>query len=532
MIKPLTLALTISIFACLVACETAIAAPPIKAEDGIAVMDKARSIQNSRGFDAAYAYLNSLLARNPKDGRAIAAYGLLKNEQGKFGECREYLTKALSLHKAGQPQQMLQQLYIVRAFANAVLKHNSEALSDIENARILNDKNVEVYHIRGRVKFFAGDYKGAIPDFQRGMKVDAHDCMRGLAACYEKVGQLQKARFWHDKLCSENSTFENLSERRRFCFEQGDQIQAAEDARRCVELRPDDKQMRYALIASLYSLDKGAEAGVAVLDALERFPQDENLIRWKLRIDVALKKNKESLAAVKKLLKKHPSEPELIELHAMILRNLNRYEEAIAEFQKASRYREPDSRVLISRAQCYELSEQYSLAAEDLAKLYQLTLSREFISEAGQCWLSRGDYKRAVNTFAIALDPKSPGEPLKGRFLRDLYSGQAHAYLRLKQYEQARECATKALAIDPLHTVAHAVRAAANGNLGKVDDAIADWSQAIKRRRDFTYAYAERAKLYDLKKLPELAQRDRDKMRTLSKGLETDMFPASDMLRN
>lgn len=532
MIKPLTLASTISILVCLTLGEVATAVPNEKRHDALAVITKALSLKSGTDYDAAYNYLDTLLKRDPKDGAAIAAYGLLKNEQGKFLECRDYLNKAISLHNSGQPLSTIQQLYIVRAFANAALKNKKEALADVEKARLINDKNGEVYHIRGKIKTAFGDYKDAIPDLEKGLQAAPRDSMFTLAHNNEKISQFNKAREWLDKLCSAYPTAQNLAERRRFCFNRGDFNQAAEDARRCLELNPEDKQMRLAYIVALYTLGRNKEAGAAAQQALARNPNDDDVLRWKLKADIALGRGKEPLAAVTQLLKKHPSDPELIELHAMTLRNLTRYEEAIAEFQKASRYREPDSRALLSRAHCYQLSEQYALAAEDLAKLYQLTLNRDLIVEAGQCWVSRGDYKRAIDTLAIAIDPKSPGKPLSNTSLRNLYTSQAHAQLRLKNYEQARESATKALSLNPNHTAAYSVRADANAKLGKVDDAIADWSQAIKRRRDFTYAYAERAKLYDLKKMPELAQKDREKMKTLSKGLENDMFPSVDRFRD
>jgi tetratricopeptide (TPR) repeat protein len=501
-------------------------------------VESLRNVKRAREFAAANKYneavkvLESYLRKHPRDLENLVYLGLLNNDRGDYAQSREHLTKALSYSNGGKDIAVIQQVYIVRAFANSKLKNKAEAYADIEKATSINAKNVEVYHIRGLIDQTFGNYKSAMINLERGLQPGSDGSYLALSRCADKLKLYDKQEQWLDKLCREFPTRDYLNERRGFYAKHGKMSLAVRDALECLKLKPYEREMHDFTISALCQLNDYDGAADAVARAIVCFPKDREFKRLRARIQLLKGEVNGAVVELKKLLKAHPDDPDLIERLAIALRKQCRYEESIVEFQKASRIREPNDEVRGERAECYRLAEQYSLAALDYKVLYQHTLSRTFILQAGQAWLSMGEYKKALDTFALAIDDKGVGHPLNDKAKISLYASQALANLRLDHYEQAVAAASKAIALNPHHLMSHFYRGQANAKLGKLDAAIADMTETIKIRPDVAIAYDERAKLYDRKKQFDLARRDRLRMSVLSKKLESDVFPEVPAVRN
>lgn len=467
--------------------------------------------------------LDAYLAIHPNDPEALAQRGFLDNPDN-FKSCKRYLTRALAVTKGGAGIGEIQQVYIVRAYANSGLGLKDEALADIEKARQIAPDNPEVYHIRGGIKERFKMHAEAFADLEKAATGDPRNrfCLEqviGLAALLHKQDKQLK---WLNKVVELFPSFETYRDRSSFYSAVGNFKLAASDAVKSLELRPEDiKAYDFAFNAVLRSGDdRGAER---ILErARARFPKDKGFRVSEAGLKLTQKKFDKALALYNELAIEYQDDPFLHEQIGIIYRDKQRYEEALEHFKVAAKFREPVETALAKRAECYRLAEQYAEAARDFTQMYSKTSNRIYIVDAGDCWLHNGSYKRALSTFEIALN-NGPAKPLSGVGLAKVYADQAHCHLRLGDAEKSRVLATKSIAIKPNLMEAILVRSQANTQLKRLDEAIADLTMAIKLQPDFAVPLEERAKLYDLTNQPELARQDRIRLANYSRSVEREL---------
>lgn len=474
--------------------------------------------------------LHEFLLKHPNEPNAHVRHGYLDNEYGDYASALDHMNKAIALtDRAGTGLLFPQQVFIVRAFANFNLNKTNAAYADINHAiKMSNSTNAEAFYIRGIINRKYGKTKAALADFERGATLaPSHEsCVRAAADMAGNLKLYRKQQEWLDKLVSKFPTAENLWARSQFHAVHGDMRQAIADIRRCIELDPADKKSYIFACDALNSMSDFRKSAAVAKQGIERFPDDFEL--RKREADSLLRLGDFSTAhkLFKRLVKTHPDDPFVRERYAMVLRKEGRYEESYAEFKKAKTLREPDFDVLINSAQAARFAEQYRDAAMDYTRAYQITSDRTLIVDAALCWLSTGDYKKALATLDIALDPKAAGKVLDSKKLVQLHTIQSQCFFHLTQFEKSRVAATQAIALDKDSFMAYVYRAQANGGLKLIDEAIVDLTQAIRLRPDFAVPYRERARLYEMKNKPDLAQKDRNKLKALSSSLEKDVFPS------
>jgi len=490
-----------------------------------AVIKQAERLNVSGKTAEAYKLIDKYIEAHPKDADAYAWHGIMDNEHRKPQQCLDYLTKALQLSKGGKSLHLYQQVYIVRAYANMNLNRKNEAYADIEKARQINESNAEVFHIRGYINEHYGKLKQAFADYERGAPGHAI-CMERAATLADQLKLWDRRGYWLDQVCKIAPTFDRLNQRRVFQAQHGKMELAVEDAHRLLDMQPENREMHAFLVEALSQLGRYKDGIDAANIALKRFPGDLNFETKRADLELLSMHYDEAAKQYKKLLKKHPADAHLLEQYAVALRFQGRYEEAVVQFEKAAGIRNPDVPVLAIRAEAYRHSEQFKKCGDDYKQLYQKTSDRTYIVDAAQSWLSLGDYTKALKMFELALSEKGQGKPLSRSRVVHAYTCEAQCYLLTKQYQKSVERADKALSLGKGTLAALFCRSEANTKLGNYDAAIADLSEAIKLRPRLASSYHLRAKIFELKKMPEMAERDRKKASTLSRSLESDVFPS------
>ncbi|WP_313894346.1 tetratricopeptide repeat protein, partial [Psychrobacillus sp.] len=76
---------------------------------------------------------------------------------------------------------------------------------------------------------------------------------------------------------------------------------------------------------------------------------------------------------------------------------------------------------------------------------------------------------------------------------------------------------TKAIEINPEYALAYNNRGSAYGNLGKYEEAVADYTKAIEISPEYAHAYNNRAKVYEKLGNNEAGDFDRQKYNELFK---------------
>lgn len=98
-------------------------------------------------------------------------------------------------------------------------------------------------------------------------------------------------------------------------------------------------------------------------------------------------------------------------------------------------------------------------------------------------------FNKGLYNDIIALLPDEVLEKLNNA---DLYARLAWTYIRLDDYDNAFECANKAIAIDPENALGYRQRGVALHIKGEYDKSFADFNKAIELKKDFAEAYYSR----------------------------------------
>ena len=128
-------------------------------------------------------------------------------------------------------------------------------------------------------------------------------------------------------------------------------------------------------------------------------------------------------------------------------------------------------------------------------------------ADRGNELVTRGKYREAITEYsnAIAADPK----------YAKAYAFRGNTYLRFKEYDQALQDAEAALKLDPTLEDPYNTRGIVLGQ-GKQQQAIADFTEAIRLNpRQFAY-YSNRAWAYNLNKEYLKALADCDQALTMT----------------
>jgi len=205
---------------------------------------------------------------------------------------------------------------------------------------------------------------------------------------------------------------------------------------------------------------------------------------------------------------------------AVALSQQRRHEEAIAKCDEAIRLKPDYAQAYCHRGGCYISLGRLDKALEDLNTAIKLDATNAAaFSNRGAAYKRKGQLDLAIADFtkAIELNPmdaryyNNRGLAYHGKRLYDLaladydkalelrpgyviaYKGRALAHLGKKDYERALEDLDKAIELNPRYPTAYRARAHVLGLMGREEEVIANWSQAVKYMRNWPEALTKLA---------------------------------------
>ncbi|MEW5705293.1 MAG: O-antigen ligase family protein [Actinomycetota bacterium] len=143
------------------------------------------------------------------NGRFYDNYGLCLERFGVGLQDRNLIEKAVAIYNAGkefEPREGDHYIFLASALSKLITSPQDEnAKRTIEAARSglkIRPYSVAAREILGNVLFFQGKYKDAIKNYELALTLDPTDpsTNKGLARCYEKLGDSDKAREYYEKL--------------------------------------------------------------------------------------------------------------------------------------------------------------------------------------------------------------------------------------------------------------------------------------------------------------------------------------------
>ncbi len=129
-------------------------------------MVKAQSELEQKDTIAGLKWIDTVLAKNPKEGNAWSFKGRYAMQQEQFTLADSCLTRAIET----MPNDF--ELYVVRAQARHALGLFSKAIADYDHTIQLQPKHFVAHYNRGLLRSFVGDLNRAIEDFDFVIKVE------------------------------------------------------------------------------------------------------------------------------------------------------------------------------------------------------------------------------------------------------------------------------------------------------------------------------------------------------------------------
>ena len=399
----------------------------------------------------------------PDSDIGYVCMGVIKFLNREYEPAVKYFDKAIKI-KADSLQ-----AYERRAICYIHLGRHDLALADWGKAIELGTKHMDVYSNRGFFYMKKGDYELAIRDYTRAIGFnpnsgDMNYYNRGFA--YAKKGELDKA------LADLNKAIELNPEKSDHFNERGviylddkeDFDKAIADFTKAIELAPqkaysyDNRGMAYAL---------KYETDLALADFNRAIELDGAIASFYKHRGLAYNDKKEfgpALADLTKAIKLDPKDVELYQRRGAIYRNKKEFDNALVDLNKAINLDSKDGVNFNQRGMIY---------------LYD-----------------KGDVGKAIADFdnAIALNNK----------LADAYYNRGMANIRQRKLKSAIDDFTMIIEMNStgsnVREVSYMKRGETYYQLGQLDLALADYTQAIKINPKSALAYNNRGFVYDAKK--------------------------------
>lgn len=485
-------------------------------------MAKSGKLNESRDF------LTKYLVEHPNCPNALVELGLKENLSADFKSCREHMAKALALTNGGKGIEYVTPAYVVKGFANGNLGNYTEALQDLEHARVLSPNYSEVFHIRGNILLKQGKKKAAFADYQRAVELGSTDpeILRALKRLSIEFGNTKLEKQCLDLLLSKApGDFDAWMLAADWETKNGNHKAAVKDAQRALALRPGDYPIQLTLIR--FMINAGDFAGAEILrkKLLAQKPNDLEPIKVMAAALIAKNQFKAAASLAETEVAKHPSNPELLELLANCYRRLGRSEDTITQFEKAAALKQPDATTMIAAAESYVSMEEHEKALKLFLKASTQCKDPALFVNIARCHVALKQFDKAKAALAKATQELEKLDP-ESRNLLAAYNLQARCELDQKNYLKARDIASRVLLRWKDDFTAHCTRANANKYLHNYREGIEDLTFAISKHPDFPLLYQERANFYEAINDKQNASRDRHTSQKLTRKVESDLFPS------
>jgi tetratricopeptide (TPR) repeat protein len=236
------------------------------------------------------------------------------------------------------------------------------------------------------------------------------------------------------------------------------------------QLEPDRPAVRYSAGMTLFRIGRYEEAKQELEKAIELQPTSEEATRLLGRVLMRQGRIEDGLAQFNKALAIRPNSVLLHTEMGLALYNESRYKEALAAFEKAIALAPNSSRALTQAGAAAQALGDNARALSFFERATEIQPRAETFSNMGTIYYGQGEYAKAANAYEAALLIR-PLSALTHRNLGDAYSRLGRHDDALKAYRQAIVRAQADVAVSPTDARALARLAVYEAKAG--DDAAA-----------------------------------------------------------
>jgi tetratricopeptide (TPR) repeat protein len=228
-------------------------------------------------------------------------------------------------------------------------------------------------------------------------------------------------------------------------------------------------------------------------------------------------------ASFSKYLEQHPDDAGVLSLRGLAWRSLGESDKALADYNRAIQLEPKTGRFYSARGSIFENQKNYTKALEDYSRAIEFESGDEkLLSEAyrSRGWLfsEMKNYPKSIEdwTKAIELDPSNT----------DLHRMIAFSKALTGDYEGAITSISETIDLAQDKAAAYGFRAAAFGKLKKYQEALNDYSVAIKDKPEDTTLFMQRGFLYETMQDNDKALADYTEAIRIGSGNSDVLMPA------
>nr|XP_027785452.1 tetratricopeptide repeat protein 6 [Marmota flaviventris] len=425
-------------------------------------------------FSKAILNCNEAISIYPESVRAYVCRGALKYYSGNYRLAIEDLTTAINMDKkcyvafynralcyikTNELQMALADYGIVllleavesiilntlinRGIVYAEQEQYGFALEDFKQAAQISQTNVSLCHATAMCHYRIKEYEDAVSFFTWALKLNPHflDALVGRGNSYMEYG--------HDEATK----------------------QAQKDFLKALHFNPSCIKARISLCYNLQAQGKFQKAWNHFTIAIEVDPKSYLAYEGRAVVCLQMGNNFAAMQDINVAIKINTT-AEFITNRGVIHEFMGQKQNAIKDYQAAIALDPKYSLAYFNAGNIYFHHRQFSQANDYFSK------ALKFDPEDDHALMNRAitntilnKYEEAEEDFACAVE-HCP-------FWAAVYFNRAHLYCCLEKYELAEEELSKALSLKPNDTLAYHLRAKVRGKIGLIEQAMADYNQAL-----------------------------------------------------
>ncbi|XP_048654635.1 tetratricopeptide repeat protein 6 [Marmota marmota marmota] len=425
-------------------------------------------------FSKAILNCNEAISIYPESVRAYVCRGALKYYSGNYRLAIEDLTTAINMDKKcyvafynralcyiktnelrmaladygivlllEAVESIILNTLINRGIVYAEQEQYGFALEDFKQAAQISQTNVSLCHATAMCHYRIKEYEDAVSFFTWALKLNPHflDALVGRGNSYMEYG--------HDEATK----------------------QAQKDFLKALHFNPSCIKARISLCYNLQAQGKFQKAWNHFTIAIEVDPKSYLAYEGRAVVCLQMGNNFAAMQDINVAIKINTT-AEFITNRGVIHEFMGQKQNAIKDYQAAIALDPKYSLAYFNAGNIYFHHRQFSQANDYFSK------ALKFDPEDDHALMNRAitntilnKYEEAEEDFACAVE-RCP-------FWAAVYFNRAHLYCCLEKYELAEEELSKALSLKPNDTLAYHLRAKVRGKIGLIEQAMADYNQAL-----------------------------------------------------
>lgn len=374
----------------------------------------------------------------------------------------DYLLKARALNQKGKPKEAI------------------AVLSGVVN----NFNDYRLFLERADSKFLAGDYEGAVEDYNNSNNIRPFSGEYGLSRVYAAQNDA-------------SASMSHLEKSMIKGFKRSEKEIMLEPAFSIIENKPEWrlfwKKEWYSNIEKgtsevefYLSAGKQDEARTIQSELESEYPENNEIKYTHALMEYSSGRYQEAIKGLNSLIVREPDNEKYLRLLARLQSAVSNFAGASMTYSKLISMETPDAGLYIQRAECYRKTGEWGRSMDDIEKYLSVYPDdKKGLSMAGKVKSASGDNLKALEYFSenLRLHPDDA----------ECYNDRADAYLLSRSWNWAINDYSMSLDLNPGNSDIWLNKGIALVNTGKTDDACHDFRQALylgnKRATEYISRY-------------------------------------------